>query len=134
MSDRLIPSWTTPAEVLRVIDADTLEVVVTRKLRIRILDCWAPETHETGRPGEKALGLEAKAFVEGLFEKLGQSVVIRIPTEGDQSLAHVLTLGRFLADVELADGRLLAAVLRRKGFAASTKEKLLEKLRKEQVP
>ena len=134
MTDRLVPSWTTPARVVRVIDADTLEVEVVRKLRIRVLDCWAPETHETGRPGEKALGLEAKAYVEKLFEKLGPEIVVRIPTEGDQSLAHILTLGRFLGDVELSDGRLLATVLRRKGFAASTKEKLLDKLREEQTP
>lgn len=129
MSEPLIPSWTTPARLLRVIDADTLEVEVTRKLRIRVLDCWAAEIHETGRPGEKELGLEAKAFVEALFEKLGPEIVVQIPTEGDESLAHVLTLGRFLGRVQLTDGRLLADVLRRKGFAAKTKDKLLEQLR-----
>ena len=134
MSERLSPGWITRAKVVRVVDADTLEVEVRRTMRIRILDCWAAETHETGRPGEKALGLEAKAYVEELFEKLGPEIVVRIPTEGDQSLAHVLTLGRFLGDVELSDGRLLAKVLRRKGFAASTKEKLLENLRERQTP
>jgi len=125
------PAWITPATVLRVIDADTLEVAVTRKLRIRMLDCWAPEVHKTDIEGEKELGLLAKAAVERLLEHAGPEVVVRIPTEGDQSLAHVITMGRFLGDVWLGDGRSLAEVLRRRGLAAKTKDGLHQRLQKE---
>jgi len=41
----LTPSlgWTTRASIERVIDGDTLDVTICRRVRVRLLDCWAPE-------------------------------------------------------------------------------------------
>ena len=36
--------FTTKATVVRVIDGDTVDVSITRRLRVRLQDCWAPET------------------------------------------------------------------------------------------
>ena len=35
--------FTTKAKVTRVIDGDTVDVEITRKVRLRLKDCWAPE-------------------------------------------------------------------------------------------
>ena len=120
--------WTTLAKVERVIDGDTLEITITRKVRIRVLDCWAPETHKTGRPGEKDFGLKVKAFVQELIDKHGTDVRVHIPTDVNQALADVLTMGRVLGDIWLADGRSLAAILRKRGMATKTKQELIEQL------
>ena len=45
---------TLPGNVLDVHDGDTVTVEVKRTLRIRLLDCWAPELRDAG-------GLEAIA-------------------------------------------------------------------------
>ena len=37
------PGWTTRGVISRVIDGDTVEVEITRKIVVRLRDCWAPE-------------------------------------------------------------------------------------------
>ena len=118
------PSWTTPAVVTRVIDGDTLDVEVRRTLRIRLLDCWAPESR-TKDIEEKRRGMEAKAALLKLLAA-DSHVTVRIPTDGQLAMADVLSMGRFLGDVWLSDGRRVADVLREQGHAFATKEELQE--------
>lgn len=47
---RPIPGWATTCELDRVIDGDTIDVRVSRVIRVRLLDCWAPETRDPGGP------------------------------------------------------------------------------------
>lgn len=92
--------WTTKATLTRVLDGDTLEVKVERTLRIRMLDCWAPETRGSERP----LGLESKANLESLLNDGVETgdpvrVIIHIPPGRDGRLQDVFTFGRALAHV-----------------------------------
>jgi endonuclease YncB( thermonuclease family) len=101
------PAWTTPAKVVRVIDGDTLEVEISRKLRVRMLDCWAPESRrdprlgESERSAEKAKGQAAKENLNSLAN--GREVIVSVPLSADGDLAKVWTMGRVLGHVWLAD-------------------------------
>ena len=112
---------TTQAEVARVIDGDTLEVRITRTVHVRLLDCWAPETRTTDEI-EKAAGLKAKARVVELLDKTGSRVTVLLAGSEDGDLGDVLTMGRVLGRVWLADGRELSEVLVEEGMAGKTKQ------------
>lgn len=100
-----IPSWTTPATVTRVIDGDTIEVEIRQTVRIRMLDCWAPESKIDGRlpaaerDAAKRAGLASKAHLTLIAQ--GQHVIVQIPTDPDGNFAQSLTLGRVLGHVWL---------------------------------
>lgn len=74
--------------VVRVIDGDTLEAEVSRRLRVRLLDCWAPELREPG-------GHEAQSFLAGLVA--GQTVTLQVPTEHE--LQAAFSFGRVLGRI-----------------------------------
>lgn len=90
----------------RVIDGDTLIVRTTVEYRVRLLDCWAPESRTTDA-AEKVRGLQAKARLTTLAA--GKPVRVFVPIEhGD--LSTIITLGRVLGRVwTLNDGGLPAA-------------------------
>lgn len=114
------PGWSTRARVTRVIDGDTLELEVTRTLQVRLLDCWAPESR-TRNPQEKLRGQAAAAFVRELVRRLGPDVMLFIPAGEEDKLVEVLSLGRVLGRVWLADGRELAGVVVAAGHARAEK-------------
>ncbi len=114
------PGWTTEAKVLRVIDGDTLELAVTRKLRVRLLDCWAPETR-TRDLLEKAAGIRAREFLQTLLESQGGAVTAFFPAGEGQDLAGSFSFGRLLGRVYLSDGREISAVMVEAGLARSEK-------------
>lgn len=70
---------TTDCKVVRVIDGDTVDIEITRTLRIRLLDCWAPETRSKD-PAEKAKGFESKKYLHNLLkEKFYNDLAARKP-------------------------------------------------------
>lgn len=79
---------------IRAIDGDTAEVEVYYTIRIRLIDCWAPEIHETRIPGEKLRGFESKKNLE-TYVKPGDAGVVFIPEGVDHSKS--MTLNRYLA-------------------------------------
>jgi endonuclease YncB( thermonuclease family) len=99
------PAWITPARVIRVIDGDTVEVEIRKTLRVRMLDCWAPESHRDGRVDEsereeqKALGIASKKSLENYAQD--RDVILRIPTSNDGDMSQVFTLGRVLGELWL---------------------------------
>ena len=101
------PAWTTRAKVLRVIDGDTLEVEVRRVFRVRMLDCWAPESrsdprlNEAKRAAEKSRGQAAKENLARLAS--GKEVTVQIPLSGDGDVSKVWTMGRVLGRVWLVE-------------------------------
>lgn len=101
------PSWTTRAKVLRVIDGDTLEVEIRRVVRVRMLDCWAPESKQDPRVPEinrlmqKAKGQASKTNLIRLAD--GQDVTVQIPLDSDGDIAKSMTMGRVLGHVWLVD-------------------------------
>jgi endonuclease YncB( thermonuclease family) len=112
-----------------VIDGDTVEVEVRRVIRVRMLDCWAPESRrdrrvaEAAQTDEKAAGIASRENLRQLCE--GKAVIVQIPAGED--VAKSITMGRWLGTVWLeGDGESLSEKQVRGGFAETTKP---EKLR-----
>jgi endonuclease YncB( thermonuclease family) len=91
------PGWTTKAKVVQVYDGDTIVVDVTRRFRVRLLDCWAPEVR-TRNDSEKKAGFAARDNLAKLLP-VGSTCTVAIPSSVDGELQDVLTMGRFLAHV-----------------------------------
>ena len=89
------PGWITRAKVVSVYDGDTLTVEVTRRMRVRLLDCWCPEVRTRDKE-EKKRGLAAKAHLAELLQE-GSEVVLQIPSGTD--LGKSFTFGRVLGNV-----------------------------------
>jgi endonuclease YncB( thermonuclease family) len=88
---------TARCKVLQVVDGDTLDIELRLPMRIRLLDCWCPESRTTDLE-EKAKGLAAKkAMVELTVNRLYGQVFV--PTAAAQSVSDVLTLNRLLGKV-----------------------------------
>jgi len=121
------PAWTTHAKVVRVIDGDTLEVEISRKLRVRMLDCWAPESRrdprvsESQRSAEKAKGQAAKEHLISLAN--GREVSVSVPMAADGDVAKAWSLGRVLGHVWLLErpGKSLSVQQVEAGHATKTK-------------
>lgn len=86
----------TEAEIVEWYDGDTAVVTVKQELRLRLLDCWAPEV----RGKEKEQGLVSKKHIQKLCPE-GSTVKIFIPTTG--RLQDSLTFGRVLARAWIKD-------------------------------
>lgn len=109
--------WTTPARLARVIDGDTVEVIVERNFVVRLLDCWAPETR-TRDPVEKLAGLESRDNLIELLE--GQQIVLVVPAETnsfDDRFSFGRVLGRIHTDAGDVSELQIAA-----GHATETKQ------------
>jgi endonuclease YncB( thermonuclease family) len=101
----------------RVIDGDTVDVLITIPVRVRLLDCWAPEI----RGGEKDDGLIAKSLMENMAPK-GASVRVHVPTGQVDAMLGVLSFGRVLGQIwRDGDDESLAEMLVATG--AATREK-----------
>lgn len=92
------PGITHTAETVRVLDGDTLELRVTSTMVVRLLDCWAPETHQTRDPLEKPRGLASKAHLESLC-KPGTPVIVHVPFSPGSKFGDDTTMGRVLGHV-----------------------------------
>lgn len=103
------PASAVEATVDRVVDGDTVDVVIEGKTtRVRLLNVDTPETVDPDEPVE-CLGSEATAFTESLLAP-GQSITLEFDQERtdryDRTLAHVI----------LPDGRNVAAEIARQGL------------------
>ena len=110
------PGLTLDAKCIRVLDGDTIECESTVRYRVRLIDCWAPESR-TSDVAEKQRGLKSKSRMVQLAD--GKALRITIPLTGD--LTDATTLGRILGRAWLEDGRELSEVMVSEGLA--TKEK-----------
>jgi endonuclease YncB( thermonuclease family) len=103
------PGWTTAGKVAAVIDGDTLEVEVVRRIRVRLSDCWAPESRldpqiedHAKRIAAKQMGQIAKAHLQILAQGRQCRLVIPTAIQADgitQDPATSLTLGRAIGEV-----------------------------------
>jgi micrococcal nuclease len=102
------------AVIERVVDGDTVHVVASLGLdeyayrMIRIKGAFAPELF-SGLPEERERGKAARTFLDGL---LPVGTKCRLTTERD-----ITTFGRYVASIELADGRDVAIALIEAGHA-----------------
>ena len=117
MSTAPAPGWTTSCRVSRVIDGDTVEVLVVRRLRVRLRNCWAPESR-TLDAAEKERGLAAKDALTALAHE--RDAILHVPSHGED-VGEMLTLGRVVGDVWV-EGRNLADEQVRRGHATRTKQ------------
>jgi endonuclease YncB( thermonuclease family) len=108
--------------LVRIIDGDTVEIEIRRTLRVRMLDCWAPESR-TKDLTEKALGIAAKQHL-GEICPIGSPVTLFIPSSQGGHVDSVFSMGRVLGAVWAADGdpRDLSQRQRDAGHATATQE------------
>ena len=98
-------------------DADTITVRVTLDIRVRLLDCWAPEIR-TKDKAEKKRGLESTHRMIELAD--GRHGVLVVPLSGVDRLDGVFTFGRLLGRVYI-DKQDISAIMVREGYATKTK-------------
>jgi endonuclease YncB( thermonuclease family) len=116
------PGVTHRGKVVRVLDGDTIEVSVTVTTHVRMLDCWAPEVHETKTAGEKARGIESKKHLEAIC-KPGSDVIVHVPFGDKSRFGDDMSMGRVLGDVYLVGwNETLAEMQVRAGHATKTKQ------------
>lgn len=107
----------------RIIDGDTVEVEIVRRVRVRLLDCWAPETKRTKHSSEKPLGLRAKAALQKMAP-VGSECTLAIEPDGDLYAGDGLTFGRVLGRVWVDDKISIAEQMRLGGYTFATKQEL----------
>lgn len=81
--------WTTLATVTNIVDGDTIDIEIRRTLRIRLLDCWAPERNEPG-------GTESTEHLRSLLED--PEVTVWVPVDS-RRVSDVWTFSRVLGHV-----------------------------------
>lgn len=101
-----------PATVKRIIDGDTVEVEITIKAHVRLLDCWAAERN--CNEGKRA----ATALRELALHEPG---TLRIPYVPGGGIGQLFSFERLLGRVVLNDGTDLSEAMIRAGHA--TREK-----------
>jgi micrococcal nuclease len=101
------------ARVVRVVDGDTIRVVVDgRERSVRLLGIDTPETHRPGTPVECG-GPQASAHLESLAPPGS-----RVSLEADPGQDRVDRYGRLLAYVRLPSGTLAEDAQLRAGWAS----------------
>lgn len=82
--------------VVGVVDGDTVEVEIVRRCRVRLLDCWAPESRTTDA-AEKKAGIAAKLNLTAIAKD--KPATLFIPTEGADRVGDVFTFDRVLGQL-----------------------------------
>lgn len=87
--EKIETGFITTAKIFDIHDGDTVTVLIEKKIRVRLLDCWSPELSEKK-------GIEAREYLKTLI-KDGDEVTVKIPVEMD--ITKSLTFGRFLGTI-----------------------------------
>jgi len=105
--------WTTEAKIVDIHDGDTVIVEITKKIHVRLLDCWAAELNTEE-------GVKAK---EALVKIIGNrnDCVLYIPADKKQDLSHIMTFGRILGYV-FVNKKNVSEEMVRGGYATKVKE------------
>lgn len=119
---------TLPGKIVEVHDGDTVTVEVTTRLRVRLIDCWAPEVMTDRRvpPAEQAAAKAAgNASREHLQQMVSRSPSCRlhIPRTGDD-IGDMTSMGRVLGKIWLDDDatRSVSERMVSSGHAMKTKQ------------
>jgi endonuclease YncB( thermonuclease family) len=109
---------TARAVIERVIDGDTVDVFLTIPVRVRLLECWAPEV--TGV--EKLVGIKSKEALERIAPR-GSHVRLHVPTGQVDAMIGVLTFGRVLGHIyREGESETLSELMVAAGMATATKD------------
>jgi len=120
---------TTKVVVTNVVDGDTIDVQIIKTVRVRLKDCWCPETR-TRDLEEKEKGLAAKAHIKTLLgeqelyfgESKYKQAILHIPADEDDDIKDILTLNRILGYI-FVDGQDVSSKMVADGHATKTKNK-----------
>lgn len=104
-----IPGYCTEATVTRIIDGDTIEIEVKRKVKIRLLGI---DVHEKNTEN----GKEAILFLEHNVK--GEKVLLFIPANKADILMDISSFERILGEIWV-DNKNLSSILREEGFEKS---------------
>lgn len=110
-----------PCKVIEVVDGDTVTVQLTLKVRVRLIDCWAPESRTTDL-AEKKIGIESKNNLKEIA--LNRNGILVIPIDDDvHRVDHLQSLSRWLGRIYIEDSPDdLSAIQVRDGYATKTKQ------------
>ena len=120
---------TTRVVVTNVVDGDTIDVEIVKKIRVRLKDCWCPETR-TKDLEKKEKGLAVKDHVEILLGKqelyFGEpkykEAILHIPADEEDDIKDILTMNRILGYI-FVDGQDISSKMVADGHATKTKNK-----------
>lgn len=126
------PALITNATVTNVVDGDTIDVEIKRTVRIRLLDCWAPEKRidnrlpESKQKAEKLAGIASKNNLSTICQ--GKEVIVSIPVDPSGDISKSITMGRVLGTVWLTDkpDKSLNQIQVEQGYATKTKREELK--------
>ena len=108
---------TLPGKVINIVDGDTLDVETSLVVRVRLRDCWSPESRTLDLE-EKRRGLAAKANLKLIAE--GKYCRVNIPMS--RFLTASMTLDRMLGSVWLdGESQDVSTQQVQGGFATRTK-------------
>jgi len=110
------PQLNLPCKVLSVHDGDTLTASVTIYMKVRLIDCWAPEIN---KPLQRRKGLKSKAKLQELA--LGKYGMLTIPLFPDD-FGDATSLSRINARL-IIDGKDISAQMVESGHATKEKQK-----------
>jgi endonuclease YncB( thermonuclease family) len=111
--------YCTNCTVVRIIDGDTVEVEIVKRVPVRLLDCWSPELR-TKDQQEKLLGLAAKARLTELAK--GKSATLFVPTSEAGNINDIDTMGRVLGRLWIEGETESLSEMQVKAKHASTKK------------
>ena len=110
--------FTTKAKVTRIIDGDTVDVEITRQVRVRLKDCWAPEKRSRDIV-EKQKGMASLSHLATILDD--KKIVLFIPADDKDEIKDIFTFGRVIGHIFL-DGEDVSEHMIAAGHA--TKEKV----------
>ena len=120
---------TTDVKVVRVIDGDTVDVSITRTIRVRLLDCYAPETR-TKDSKEKVRGYESKKYLYDMLTQVfyndraarkQKQVTLFMPADDKGELKDNFTFSRVLGRL-FVNGEDVSELMVEAGKATKTNE------------
>mgnify|MGYP001176067646 CR=1 FL=1 len=111
------PGWVTRAKVVEVYDGDTVTVEIRKRIRVRLLNCWAPEIRTTDE-AEKAKGIAARDYLRKvLYQK---DVILSVPA--GEEVGKSFSFDRALGLIYI-DDRSASELMVESGHATRDKER-----------
>ncbi len=106
------PGWAAECEVVRVLDGDTVEIEIKKRIRVRFLDCWSQD---------RSLK-DAEADLRIRHACLGAKCLVHIP--GSVDVKDLFTFGRVLGYIYPPDSDIsINEILVKEGLCTKQKPK-----------
>lgn len=99
--------WTTPVQIKRVIDGDTVKIVISREVDVRLTDeegtFDAPETYRPSSKAEELEGIKYTLKLKDILETADE-IVLFIPTDERGRVKDIFSIGSRVVGHLFADG------------------------------